>query len=1553
MSTTLQTNEQGVIDLGPLTNYQHIRVREDSTSREWNWEIEKDAHALPALITAQEEHTIVVPYMGLETKITKQMFSLLERRNGQWTHDHTDKLHLHEGSLHIKSLPGGDYRLSLWENNRAVNVDIKVARGVKVGRAVVSEHRMLGLQGHKPMYISTVNEKHGDVVVHLHNATERTRVHVICSHFQPPEYDLAKSLGVGMANVAGPVITDYPARHTQYLSGRTLGEEYRYVLERKYAKKYTGNMLPRPSLLLNPWSTRATSTDNQEARGGEAYEKRDMAGARARAAMRGGQSLGRAAGPNQAPALDFLRLPSGVRINMRPDDKGRVHIQPDLFGNGRSLIHIIAISERDVATVNYTVPDPPQFDPPLYKDTTLAASLDPALHLVENKEVSAMTKDSALTFPDVGSCAMELLDSVKKVYTLYTTLSNNATLQEFSFLANWGELSQKDKLAKYSKYACHELSFFVYNKDTHFFNHVVRPYLRNKRDKTFMDHFLLGENLAEYTTPYRWRQLNVVEKILCSSQVTSKAAGTADDLKNFILTQRKDHDDFNHRFKTALQGSSLDTADTLGLRAAQAEREGQRRAEPLPQADISLNFNESMADAVFGANLNDMGMGPGGGGGGPRGGAFGARAAPPPPAAAAPMMQAQRSAMPSRRRAVGSSGGRDKMKKKGKPRKEMEQLRMMDDGSLGEECEEMFDDDDVSEELPTDESDVDVNVDLRRRQAQRQFYQAMDKTKEYAENNYYHLTVSQMNSQLVKPSKFWSEYAEHLLKGEKAKGVPFLPSALADPTGNFTEMALALAVVDVPFTAGAHDTKYDGPSVTITPASNAIAFHKEIREAPMTPSAVLVSQSFFDPQDQYTMDENMDKIDKTVTEEFIQYKVYGYQVVVTNVSPGNAKIDVLMQIPHGAVPVSNGFYTRSRFVQLNSYNTTKIETYFYFPRTGVYRHYPVHVSKLSNIIACSHPFALKVVDRPTVADVTSWEYLSQQGEPGEVLAYLSKENLHRINVDRIAWRMSDSGFYHQALSILRSRGFVSQVLWNYSFVHYDWPTVVEALHMNTNSRRYLGVYFQSSLITVNPIERGTFQHLEYLPLVNARVHKLGADRKILNSAFKSQWDSFLQYMVDRPWFSSYDYMQLTYYLLLQERYDEAYAAFSKIADPSIRADSHVSAQCDGCDATPIVGVRYRCIECGDFDLCDTCHREGAKHPAPADRPDADTSGHLMTQIRDNISHNIVCDGCEMNPVVGTRYKCQTCPDFDICQSCFERQLPADHNNSHTFSVITGSSDTLYTANSVPSELQYDYLRAYMEFLTASPDDVDLHQARRIARKYRDYPVTRWRNLFNELDAQLNEIDGAGHKMIDDDDHMSRQTSLAASEPSFEFKIESRKITLDYQNMTEVHINYYLMDIELLFSTNPFIQASMGNFAYISPNEIQPVRLPANQNTVTFDLPEVFHNTNVLAEVVGDKTRKSQTYYSHSMLINVIESYGQVKVGLQETGRPLPGVYIKAYAKFKDGNVRFYKDGYTDRRGRFDYTSLNTDELDRVTRFSLLIMSDNNGAIVRECNPPKQ
>ena len=149
-------------------------------------------------------------------------------------------------------------------------------------------------------------------------------------------------------------------------------------------------------------------------------------------------------------------------------------------------------------------------------------------------------------------------------------------------------------------------------------------------------------------------------------------------------------------------------------------------------------------------------------------------------------------------------------------------------------------------------------------------------------------------------------------------------------------------------------------------------------------------------------------------------------------------------------------------------------------------------------------------------------------------------------------------------------------------------------------------------------------------------------------------------------------------------------------------------------------------------------------------------------------------------------------------------------------------------------MQYDYCAAYLQMF-----DGDLKQARGIAAKYAEYPVDRWKNTFATITAQLDEIEGKGGKLVDPNDRGQQVGNLAATEPGFEFAIDAKTINLTWQNLDSVKVNYYPMDVELLFSTSPFVQQSGGQFASIRPNAAKEIRLPEKQNKLAIPLPEEF------------------------------------------------------------------------------------------------------------------
>ena len=82
-------------------------------------------------------------------------------------------------------------------------------------------------------------------------------MHVVATRFLP-EHDLFAALG---SCPPGPDSTQGRPAHLPnlYLSGRKISDEFRYILERRYAREASpAIMLERPELLLNPWAVRDT-----------------------------------------------------------------------------------------------------------------------------------------------------------------------------------------------------------------------------------------------------------------------------------------------------------------------------------------------------------------------------------------------------------------------------------------------------------------------------------------------------------------------------------------------------------------------------------------------------------------------------------------------------------------------------------------------------------------------------------------------------------------------------------------------------------------------------------------------------------------------------------------------------------------------------------------------------------------------------------------------------------------------------------------------------------------------------------------------------------------------------------------------------------------------------------------------------------------------------------------------------------------------------------------------------------------------------------------------
>jgi hypothetical protein len=1372
---SLKTDAAGRIDLGELKDIDRVFARDQRmasvTGAYRTWQPVQDAHNMPGALQGKAGQKLVVAYTGQADKPLRSEMSLLEVRDGTFTADWFKALSIRDGFIVIEDLPAGDYSLRLKYDTK--DIPIHLAEGKAEAGYVCSQARRLELGESKPVQIATVKADKDNVTIQLVNANACTRVHVLAGRYMP-EYDAMGLLDpFGRLGLAAGIV-EKPL--SLYEAGRKISDEYRYILDRQSAEKFAGNMLKRPSLILNPWAIRDADTGVATGAGGESFVTPPLPVASDQALRHfGAAGMGRASNVMTSANLDFLANGSVVLVNLQADKNGVVTVPRKLLLDKQQL-RILAVDAENTALRETSLAE---IEPKL-TDRRLdpAIALDPGKHYIQEKVVTAIAKGKEFTIRDLTSTRFETFDSLARAYHIMVTLSGDATLKEFAFITDWPKLTDDQKRQKYSKYACHELNLFIYERDKAFFDAVVLGYLKNKKDKTFVDMYLRGEDLSEFLAPWRYGQLNTVERVLLAQRIKGERQRTARAVKDLFELLPPDVDRFNMLFDTALGLTALAAPrpEDIMLRVGS----GRMSAEKL--SSLAAGVRDQKSEEMR-RELRDLPSSL-------------ERVAPTAAAALAPPAAPVEAA-----KALGLINGDDSgkpMSKSGNGLLELKRSKARSGGGGGGGGE-------AAERYALDEAKLGTAHKL-------QLYRKVGQVKEWVENNYYHLPIEQVNAGLVGVNAFWRDYAAFDGEGD------FLSGNFAEASHNFPEIMLALAVLDLPFAAGEHEVKIDGGAMTIIPASNAVFFHEEITEAASVPKAqeILVSQNYYRSGQQYKFIDG-EQVDNFVTDEFLVGEVYACHVVVTNPTSAKRKLQVLVQVPRGSIPLAGGRYTKAFYIELEPYRTQTFDYFFYFPQAGKFEHFGVHVARRGELVGFAAGQTLNVVPELTKVDKTSWDYISQNGSDDEVLAFLKENNLGRLQLDKIAWRMKDRKMFDAVTSLLSARHVYDMTLWSYAIKH-NAPTLAnQYLPYRDDFVSQCGAWLASPLLTIQPVLRKTYQHMEYWPLVNARAHLFGPKRQILVPQFFQQYSRLLDILRYKDKLDDQDQMDLTYYLLLQDRVAEGAAMFAQV--------------------------------------------DAAK---------------------------------------------------------------------------------------LPERIQHDYFTAYLDFYNDKPS-----KARKIASGYAKHPVERWRELFGAVLAQVDEIEGKAPAVVDDKSRDEKQTALAAAEQTFEFKVEARRIELSYQNLASAQVNYYLTDIEQMFSSQPFVSDRGGQFAYIQPNSAQEIKLPAGGKAMTIDMPAELANRNVMVEIVAGGKTRTQAYYSNSLVVQLMENYGQLRVAAKDGGKALAKVYVKVYAKMRDGSVEFYKDGYTDLRGRFDYSSLNTNQLGGVEKFAILVLSDANGSTVREATPPKQ
>ena len=489
------------------------------------------------------------------------VFSLLSKRKGFYERDYASAGTIQGGYLYLRGLAPGDYELFLKRTRQTIT--LRITEGKRANGFVLSKNRILEDNRLNPIQIQAVAIENGKAKILVGNAGKLTRLHVYATRYLS-NWDTFSALDVGGA--PSPYSMNLAGKRSLYVKERAIGEEYRYVLDRRYAVKYPGNMLERPGLILNPWSVRKTDTGRQNAAQGGDYERKMDKAGESKLGKRGLRSSA-TRGESDYADLDFLEQNALLWANVKPDEKGIASI--DLKGlSGHQRLHVFAVDAWNVAYRPVSLPSAEL----KRKELRMVRELDPDKPFSEQKLFTSLDKGERFKLADVTTSKVQAYDSLARAYGLLSSLSEDSNLAKFGFILDWPGLKPAEKQAKYSEFACHELNFFIHQKDPAFFKKVILPYLANKRDKTFMDHWLLGSDLSPYLEPYRFSRLNAVEKILMARKQKDGGSAMARyvrELKEMILPNPEE---YNRLFDAAIGSSALETDDSLGLKAQQEQQ---------------------------------------------------------------------------------------------------------------------------------------------------------------------------------------------------------------------------------------------------------------------------------------------------------------------------------------------------------------------------------------------------------------------------------------------------------------------------------------------------------------------------------------------------------------------------------------------------------------------------------------------------------------------------------------------------------------------------------------------------------------------------------------------------------------------------------------------------------------------------------------------------------------------------------------------------------------------------------------------------------------------
>ena len=448
ISQTMQTNEHGKISLGSLDGTIRVEAhlqpfgqtdgQDNKTTKEWNLNFQP-AKKYPEKIRICENEEIVLPLHHNELNRHKILFvETLE--DGSVVRNLITKLKIHQKMLIISGLAEGIY--SLWLKDIDETISIYVSKGAhwhQNNKFILSNNILLDTQGNNDNIVITDVKLYSreddpelvDILIKTHiDQPKLARFHIFAAQFIDSDRDRIPKELYSCTSEDSQTETSLEVEESQFLNNKNIGEEYRYILDRKSKARFIGNNLEKPPVLLKRTFLRETEKNEEDLEDSKEFEP--SVAKRKSAQFAGGVGKPRryragcvalreirSSGSKAQASVAFLASPCQVYSNLRTDQDGTVTIQG--FPHKKySFIQIVGTNltsniSKIVALGSF----------PIQTRDLTQKTRDSSACVSERRTNTIIRRGEDLKVKDVAQTETHIIDSISKVFEIQEVFDFN------------------------------------------------------------------------------------------------------------------------------------------------------------------------------------------------------------------------------------------------------------------------------------------------------------------------------------------------------------------------------------------------------------------------------------------------------------------------------------------------------------------------------------------------------------------------------------------------------------------------------------------------------------------------------------------------------------------------------------------------------------------------------------------------------------------------------------------------------------------------------------------------------------------------------------------------------------------------------------------------------------------------------------------------------------------------------------------------------------------------------------------------------------------------